>query len=46
MQSKNLSEMKRHLEKEHDEDTTIKHAKISKNNPDEVGYKNYYLDHL
>ena len=44
MQSKNFSEMKRHLEKEHDEDTTIKHVKISKNNPDEVGYTNYYLD--
>ena len=46
VQSKNLSDMKRHLEKEHDENTTIKHIKISKNNQEEVGYKNYHLDQL
>ena len=43
---KNLSEMKRHVEKEHDENTKIKHIKISKNNPDEVTWKSYYLDEL
>ena len=43
---KSLSEMKRHLEKEHDENATLKHIKISKSNPDEVDWKCYYLDEV
>ena len=46
VKSKNISDMKRHLEKEHDENATIKHRKISKNNPEEVDCKYYYLDQL
>ena len=38
--------MKRHLEKEHDENATLKLIKISKSNPDEVDWKCYYLDEV
>jgi hypothetical protein len=42
----NISEIKKHIQKEHDNSTKIWYSKLDRNNPNEVGSKYYKISEL
>ena len=46
LKGKNLNELKKHMEKEHEGNGMIRHLKMSIHNQNEVGIKAYYLEEI
>ena len=42
----NISEMKRHIESEHDGNQKLRHVKLSTNNANEVTFKSYFIEEI
>ena len=46
LSGKDISEMKEHLDKEHEGTAILKHIKLSTTNQEEVSFKGYHLEEL